>query len=309
MKMSLNILMVLLLALEVSAVDASPPNEAARKVDSLFIIASSGEIKYRDMVQPAQDSLVAMGEAAVPRMVEKIDIKIAREARTVREVLIKIGAVAVPSLLTRLSDEDTEVVSKTCYILGKIGDSSAIDGLVDVSGHSDWHIRSSAVAALGDIGNERGYEVVSRALADTVGLVRKSAAVAGGKLMNEAAVPHLVGMLADDFYGARMCASEALVKFGKKSLSAIGDSLVFENELQGNLGCTTLGLIGGDSAAVILAAQLTSPSPMRRALAVEGILNCNSSLACGAVELLSSSEKDPLVLFYIEKVLEKYASK
>lgn len=171
--------MVLLLTLEVSAVDASPPNEAARKVDSLFIIASSGEIKYRDMVQPAQDSLVAMGEAAVPRMVEKIDIKIAREARTVREVLIKIGAVAVPSLLTRLSDEDTEVVSKTCYILGKIGDSSAIDGLVDVSGHSDWHIRSSAVAALGDIGNERGYEVVSRALADTVGLVRKSAAVAG----------------------------------------------------------------------------------------------------------------------------------
>ncbi len=39
--------------------------EVTKKVDSLFIIASSAEVKYKDMVQPAIDSIAAIGEMAV----------------------------------------------------------------------------------------------------------------------------------------------------------------------------------------------------------------------------------------------------
>ena len=308
-KTLLNIFVLIVLALPAFSTEPPPRDDIERKVDSLFIMASSGEIKYRDLVQPAKDSLVAMGAEAVPRLVGKIGTKVARESHAVREILIKIGSPAVPKLIVRLSDEDNEIISLTCYTLGKIGDSSAVEAIAGVSDYDDWRIRSSAVAALGDIGSESGYETIFAALDDDDGHVRKSAVVAVGKMSNDSSIARLVGMLADEFYGARMCASEALVKFGEKSFEVLADSMASDIELLGNLGCTTLGNIGGDSAAAILAGQFSSKSPLRRALAVEGILNCNSSTACGAVELHANHENDPLVVYYIKKVLEKYAER
>ena len=77
----------------------------------------------------------------------------------------------------------------------------------------------------------------------------------------------------------------------------------------GDLGCSTLGNIGGYLAAIGMARQLEAESPTRRALAVKAIFQSNSSLACGLVELLKETESDPVVLFYIEKTLKKYASR
>jgi HEAT repeat protein len=299
---------MILAFVSVVAAEQPPKDDNEKKVDSLFIIASSGELKYRDMVQPAQDSLVAMGALAVPRLIGKIDTQVARESRAVSDILIKIGKAATPYLMELLPNNDPEISGRACYALGKIKDSTAIDAIVKITHHDDWRIRSNAVAALGDIGHGRAGDAVVGALDDANENVRKSAVVAATKLKIVGAAPKLTAMLGDDFYGARMCASEALVEFGPQVIGIISDSLISANELLGNLGCSTLGTIGGDSAAVILTRQLASTSPLRRALAVEGILDCNSSIACGAVELLHKTEKDPVVLFYIEKVLKKYAS-
>ena len=51
---------------------AAAETELKRKVDSLFVIASSGEVKYRDMVEPAKDSIAAIGADAVPILVDKL---------------------------------------------------------------------------------------------------------------------------------------------------------------------------------------------------------------------------------------------
>jgi len=308
-KILLNILLLIIIPIGILSAEKPAADDIERRVDSLFILASSGEIKYRDQVQPAFDSLVAMKTAAVPRLVGKLDSKVAREARAVHDILIKIGGDAVPALMTQLSNKNIEVVNSACYILGKIGDTTATGPVAGLAGDDNWKLRSSAVTALGEIGGEEAYETIAAAFSDTVDIVRKSAAVAAGRLKNEAAVPMLVGMFDDAFYGARLCAADALMEFGGGVMQCIADSLDSENQLMGNLGCVTLGRIGGDSAAVILSTQLGSPSPLRRALAVEGILHCNSSIACGAVELLAETEKDPLVLFYIEKVMERYAEK
>ncbi len=48
-------------------------------VDRLFIQASSGEIKYRDLVQPSKDSIAALGKKALPRMCAKLTSRDARE--------------------------------------------------------------------------------------------------------------------------------------------------------------------------------------------------------------------------------------
>ena len=279
------------------------------KVDSLFVIASSGELKYRDMVQPAIDSLGAMGAPAVPRLIEKFSSKSARELHAITTILEKIGRDAVPDLLDALQLENPEELSRVCHALGQIKDSSAVDGLMKTADHDDWRVRSSVIGALGKIGDSKADNVVRRGLSDTVETVRKSSAVATGRLMNREAIPMLVHVLGDSFYGARMTASEALVKFGVDCIDAIADSLNSENRLVGDLGCTTLGHIGGDRAAEAIAGQLSSPSPIRRAVAVEAIGLSHSSQVCGEVEILKHSETDPTVLFYIEQVLNKYASR
>ncbi|HHI03704.1 MAG TPA: hypothetical protein ENL22_09310 [candidate division Zixibacteria bacterium] len=279
-----------------------------KKIDSIFVIASSAELKYRDMVEPAKDSIAAIGSRAVPRLVELFKSNTAREKRTVEQILKKIGRPAVPYLRKSLLLDDYRQVSRICYSLGEIGDSSAVADLINIAGHERWQVRSGCAGALGKIGDKRADQIIIQLLSDSVETVRKSAAVAAGKLLIDTAIEKLVHMLGDNFYGPRMCASEALVKIGGKSIKPIVDSLDSENIMVGDLGCSTLGNIGGDLAAVGVARQLKSNSPARRALAVKAIFQSNSSLACGLVELLKGTESDPMVLFHIDKTLKKYAS-
>jgi len=278
------------------------------KIDSLFVIASAGELRYRDMVEPAIDSIAAMGAAAVPWLIDKYDTKSARERLTINNILVKIGADAVPHMVQALHLGDTLQVSRICYSLGEIKDTAALAGLLDVTAHADWRVRSAAAGALGKIGDNRADKTIVRLLADSVETVRKSAAVTAGQLAIEEAVPVMVHMLGDDFYGARLCASESLVKLGHRSIQAIADSLESDRAMVGDLGCLTLGRIGGDFAAAIITTQLLSDSSTRRVMAVEGINLSNSWLACGAIEILKETEQDETVLFFIDKALEKYAS-
>jgi HEAT repeat protein len=278
-----------------------------KRIDSLFVIASSGMVMFRDMVQPAIDSIAAMGESAVPRLIEKYITQDARERQTINSILVKIGKAAVPDIVEGLTLDNAEQVSRLCNTLGEIKDSSAIHGLLGVIWHVDWRVRSEAVGSIGKIGSHRGDEAIIGRLSDSVEIVRKSAAVASGMLLINDALPILVHLLGDTFYGVRLVASEALVKFGPKAIIPIADSLQSENSLLGNLGCTTLGNIGGDSAAVALKTQLHSISPLRRALAVEGLLLCNCPAARVDIELIGKTETDPTVLYFINKVLQKYA--
>jgi len=301
--------MLLFLGLPVlaSGLNSIPP-EMNQKVDSLFVIASSGELEFRDLVQPAIDSIAAIGPQAVPRLIEKYDTQDARERLTINNILVKIGKAAVPLLVDALKLENPEQVSRICSTLGEIKDSAAVIPLTGMIDHNDWRVRSEAVGAIGRIGDLRGNQAVMNLLLDTVEIVRKSAAVSSGQLVIREAIPNLVHMLGDDFYGARFCASEALVKFGFDAIPVIADSLNTKDTLLGNLGCTTLGMIGGDSAITVLVTQLKSGVSMRRALAVEAIINCSDPLACSYIEEMVPSESDPIVLFYVHKFFQKYAA-
>jgi HEAT repeat protein len=283
--------------------------ELSDKIDSLFVIASSGEIKYQKMVQPAIDSIAAIGASAVPRLIEKYDTQDARERQTINNILVKIGKPATPYLIKALSLDNAEQVSRICNTMGEIKDSAAVSALIDISEHDDWRVRSESIGALGKIGDKTGAQAIIKLLSDTVEIVRKSAAVAAGLLAIEEALPVLTHMLGDDFYGARLCASEALAKFGDAAVAIINDSLSSRNILLGNLGCATLGKIGTDSAAASLLTQIRSEIPIRRAMAVEGLIIADRADICGEIELARENETDPIVLFYMNRFLEKYAGR
>ncbi len=276
-----------------------------RKVDSLFVIASSGEIRYQKLVQPAIDQIAAIGVDAVPLLVDKMTTKDARERLTIGNILKKIGSPAVPYLIQSLNNPDPVIVQRVCYSLGDIGDTTATIPLTREAADTSWQVREQSLDALGKLADARANEAVVGGFADSIGQVRKAATVAAGKIGIENAVSRLVHILGDDFYGARMSAVDALLKMdSSKVIPALRDSMLSPNPFVGDLGCYILGKLGSDRALNVLMDQAASPNPNRRAHAAEAVIYADPQDNCGFRKQLVNSETDRLVLLKITSAIQ-----
>jgi len=293
-----------LLVLAVTCYDAVAETDLKRKVDSLFVIASSGEVKYRDLVEPAMDSIAAIGTDAVPILIDKFTTKSARERWTVIWILQRIGSPAVPYLVRALKRPSGLVVQRVCWALGDIGDTAAVEPLIGVTDHTRWQVRDQAVGALGKIGDRRADKAVAGALSDPVGQVRKSAVVSCGKLTVESSVEQLAHALGDEFYGARLEAAEALLKMDTaKVIEVLADSMESPNDFIGDLACNILGELGTDDAIELLMAQTESSDADRRAHAAVAIVKADPNDNCGYRQTMLDRETDRLNRLKLESAL------
>jgi HEAT repeat protein len=268
------------------------------------VIASSGEVKYEKLRDPAMDQIAGLGVAAVPHLIDKFTTKSARERWTVIWILQRIGSPAVPDLLGALSRPDDLVVQRVCWALGDIGDTAAVEGLMGVANHSSWQVRDEAVGALGKIKDTRAARVVTAALMDTIGQVRKSAVVSCGQLGAQEAVEELTHALGDDFYGARLAAVNSLLLLDTTlALVVLADSINSADSQVGHLACQVLGRIGIDDALRLLVAQLSSPDPQRRAHAAVALAEADPLDNCGYLLKYLATEPDRLVRLKVESVL------
>jgi HEAT repeat protein len=275
------------------------------KFDSLFVIASSGEVQFREMVEPAKDSLAAMGVDVVPLLIDKFTTKSARERWTVIHVLKRIGSPAVPYLVRALKRADGLVVQRVCWALGDIADSAAVDPLIEVRHHPRWQVRDQAIGALGKIGARRAGEVTIEALTDSIGQVRKAAAVSCGKLAAHDGVARLVHMLGDDFYGARMSALEALLKLDTtRVVTTVVDSVSSVSDLVGDLGCRIMGRLGTPECLDALWDQTQTDDPARRAHAAVALLSSVGDDAQIVGQFFAEREQDRLARLKISSAAD-----
>jgi len=275
------------------------------KFDSLFILASSGEVYFRDSVEPAKDSIAALGEDVVPLLIDKFTTKSARERWSVIHILKRIGSPAVPYLVRALNRPDGLVVQRVCWALGDIKDSTAVTALKEVSGHKRWQVRDQAIGALGKIGHTDGAPSVLAGLTDTIGQVRKAAAVSCGKLAIEESTEQLVHLLGDDFYGARMSAMHSLLNLDTAQVVAVlADSMQSANDFVGDLACQILGKFGNETAMDLLFQEATSESPDRRAHAAVALIVGDPENQCGYHDLLFERETDPVVLLKMKSAVQ-----
>jgi len=279
------------------------------KVDSLFMIASSGGVKFKDMIEPALDSLAGLGGDAVPILIEKFTTKSARERWTIIKAIKKIGAPAVPHLVKALERLDDKIIGRVCLALADVGDSTAVEPLMEICDHKRWNVRSQVVSSLGKIGDARAEDVVLDALEDTIGQVRKSAAVACGRMKIGRSVEKLVHQLGDSFYGARFTACESLRKLDSSTVVLVlEDSLGSSNCLTGYMACQLLGEMGGHDVVDFLFDQTESPDPSRRAVAAEAIIKADPEDECGYRQVMFDNEEDRFVLMKMKSVLDSKAS-
>jgi len=277
-----------------------------RRLDSLYVIASSAEIHYQGQREPAMDAMAAFGADAVPYLIDKYATRSAWEKWTVFWIFQRLDSLAVPGLIDGLDQLDHVVVARVCWTLGDIGRPGATGPLMDVCRHDAWQVRDEAIRALGLIGEDEATEVVITALQDTIGQVRKSAVVACGQLQANAAIAQLTHALGDTFYGARLMAVNSLLLLDTATVvEVLADSLNSSDEQLGDLVCRVLGELGTDDAMALLLTQTTSPDPDRRAHAAVALVKADPLDNCGFQQSYYGDEIDRLVRLKIEAALHQ----
>lgn len=275
-----------------------------RRLDSLFVIASSAEERYQAFREEAMDSIAACGAEAVPYLVDKFVTRSAWEKWTVFWILQRIDTLAVPGLIDGLGHSDQVVVARVCWTLGDIGHASAVEPLMGVCRQDAWQVRDEAIRALGRIGATEATEVVVTALQDTIGQVRKSAVVSCGQLHTNEAIAGLTHALGDDFYGARLMAVNSLLQLDTAAVvQVLADSIGSPNEQLGDLACQVLGAFGTDEAIELLLVQVGSADPDRRAHAGVAMVKADPLDNCAFRQEYYDDETDRLVRLKIKAAI------
>ena len=282
----------------------------ARMVDSLFIRASSGEVKYRDLVEPSKQALIDLGARAIPQMLTKLKTHDAREMLTVSDIFKGIGEIAVDSLNVRIKSNDDFVRRLAIRCLGEIGSPKAVGPLIAGSQHEDWRTRSGIMTALGQIGVQAGASTATAGLDDTDELVVTSAAVACGKIINGIEPQKLVSSLNHPYYGVRYCAMNSLVMIGEPAIKPLIDFLSSGKWQTGLVYAVgALGKIGTKSALPVFESYIKSEDWSLRASVAEALGNIHEKKSRKILELALRGENHPYVLAKIESSLAKLRQK
>ena len=276
--------------------DKKGNEDTKRLVDSLFIVSNGVSEMYRDQAQPAESTLVAMGEEAVPYLMEKLDTQDAREKWTLIRILGKIGKPAVLSLIGKLESQNKDESELSVRILGDIKDTSAVWPLIKLLTKDNYNVRSSVCESLGKIGDRSAFQDLSLRMGDSIEVVRKSAAVALGRIKDDKAIPYLIQGLSDKHYSVRMTSANSLVELGEPSEKPLlplldnstGDALYLTIE--------SLGRLKSKRAVIPLIIRLKDRDWATRAFAVEALEQIGDPRGMQAIAALRKTEKHPFVL-------------
>ncbi len=272
-------------------------------VDSLFIQATTKNINYRDQVKPAQEALGAMGEAAVPRLVEKMDTQDARSMLALIDIFKLIGTPAVPYIVDALGKTDPFKRRLAARALGEMKDSTAVDGLLGYIDDPDFRIRAGTVNALGRIGDRRGIDAAVKALSDDDYLVRLDAAIALSLFADPGTIDILIEALSDPYYGVRFKASEALGKMGESAAIPVKRALLTEKDAAAYyLLIEIAGNLKDGRLVATLTDILKSSDPLVRAFAVEALGKLDSKDAEKALRELRQTETHPFVIAKLDRI-------
>jgi len=187
-------------------------------VPPLSVWAHAGEDAARDALQTLGHPMLDLPQA-VAQVAAQGTWGVLIRALTctqVREVVVGLGAPAVPALIQALGDSDWDVRRAAEGALGKLGDPQAVPALIQALGDSGWEVRRAAAEALGKLGDPQAVPALIQALGDSDRDVRREAAEALGKLGDPQAIPALIQALGDRSENVRRAARQAIQQIQTK---------------------------------------------------------------------------------------------
>lgn len=194
-------------------------------LEELFTMAKCGYPKFSKLAEYGRKKLISNPEESVPYLLSVMGTEQARARHCIRKILKEIGVPAVKPLVRALKSEDLLVVTLAAQTLGEIGDVRAEKPLLKLLRSHEWRVISSAATALGKLGSGKAVDDLIALLGHESRFVRKSAAVALGRIGDPKAIPALIKALSDPSYAVRYPAKDALVKFGRKAVPKLLETL------------------------------------------------------------------------------------
>jgi HEAT repeat protein len=316
---------------------ASAETDAAR-VARLFMLASDGNVRHRDLVEPAKDSLGQMGEKAAPHLTRRLSTSDARERLTLADIFEKMGKVATPFLVPYLDSIGEDMPRNAARCLERIKDTAAVIPLLAHMDHPEYSVRSQVATALGKTGDRRALNELIKALnADPDSDVRKSCAVALGGIGEPGSLegmralfaffgPNpaqpavvLLRALGDEFFGVRGAALIALgelrpyppgpvMAHAQVGVLVTDSTFTLSHNVSGaarvarHAAIVALGQVDHKSARKLLLDLLTDEDHLVRGFAIEGLSRSTiDKAAVKNVERVKLRETDPFVLAQIAR--------
>jgi len=313
--------LIILLILILTSTTSSYAEVDKSALDSLWIKATSGLIRFQEEVQPSKDALIEHGEDAVSFLIDKMDTRSAREMHALVDILGKIGEQATLDVCGQLESDDYYRVNLATRVLERIKDSTSVVYLLRHAQDSLYNIRSGVASALGGIGHKSATGTLLKLASDSDYTVRKSATVALGKMPFEEVYPALLTNLSDGYYGVRYTAANSLVKFEKDAVKPLKDfieidmkdlsSYKSDNEIFGiALAVDCLGKIGDKKSSKLLKKiSKTSGNHLIRGYAARALGEIGGKSNIKYLRESSETESDPFVKAMIIDGLEMIQKK
>ncbi len=193
--------------------------DARTRLRALGALARQGRLRLDDLLGAFADRAPEVRRRACELVAELAERQaIEGQAGTIAshhdgggEDLVNLATVA--RLHGALEDHDSLVVEAACFALGELG-TAVSDEMIRSLGavalaHSDTRCREAAVAALGSLGDPKGFDAVLQALGDKPP-VRRRAVVALAGFEGELAEAALVSCLEDRDWQVRDAARRIL---------------------------------------------------------------------------------------------------
>ncbi len=276
--------------------DPEPPDSLGRIVDSLFVRASSGEIKFQAEVEPSRKALIALGIKAVPRLLSKLDTRDAREMLAITEIFKGIGEAAVESLISVLKSDDGFVRRLAIRCLGEIKSDKAVWPLQAMAQHRDFRTRVETMTALGNIGSSAASAAVQAGLNDSIELVATAAAVACGKIKKDIDPNALLAVLTHRYYGVRFAAARSLSLIGESVIAPVSAYLDSSGDVNARcFALLSLAVKGSEKSVKTLSRFAESESWQLRAAAADALGMTGIRKAESILKKMMAKDDHPLV--------------
>ncbi len=209
-----------------SAVEAFHPDacadegERSAAIESLVCVLSDPHVAVQEAAMAA---LVMFDSGHVATHLLPVLHGTVQHRNVAVEVLQRLSPTALPVLFRAVPDSDKHIRKFIVDIVGHIGSSSAVDGLLELVHDSCPNVRATVCGSLGVLGDQRAVGPLIRMVQDPEEWVMFSAINALGILKNGEAVPMLRELLSVEDSAIRCAVVEAL--------GAIGDPQVLPDLL------------------------------------------------------------------------------
>jgi HEAT repeat protein len=187
------------------------------EVSELFSNMRQYAEKNAAIRKAAIEKLVGMGSPAIEAIVASLKLNPPHLQTLAIEALGKIKDPRSVKVLITCMERDS-LKKEAVEALGEIGSSAAVEALIEAFHDDKPWIRSGVINSLKNIkGGPEIADIFLRALKDTNWEVKKSAAAALGELGVSRAVNPLIDALRDGFVGVRGAAAAALGEIGDRN--------------------------------------------------------------------------------------------